>query len=74
MLSINDTSTRLSRRKLLNIGSLGLGGLSLASLLGAQANASTLKDAVRKKSVIFLFQQGGPSQFETLDPKPEADE
>ncbi len=74
MLSINDTNARLSRRKLLNIGSLGLGGLSLASLLGAQANASTLKDAVRKKSVIFLFQQGGPSQFETLDPKPEADE
>src|SRR5438874_1369932 len=24
------------------------------------------------KSVIFLFQQGGPSQFETFDPKPEA--
>src|SRR5437868_5802843 len=24
------------------------------------------------KSVIFLFQQGGPSQFETFDPKPDA--
>jgi hypothetical protein len=27
---------------------------------------------VTGKSVIFLFQQGGPSQFETFDPKPEA--
>ena len=24
------------------------------------------------KSVIFLFQQGGPSQHETFDPKPDA--
>jgi len=24
------------------------------------------------KSIIFLFQQGGPSQFETFDPKPDA--
>ena len=28
----------------------------------------------RDKSVIFLFQQGGPSQFETFDPKPDAPE
>lgn len=74
MLSINDSSVKLTRRKLLSIGSLGMGGLSLASLLGVKAEAATLKDAVKKKSVIFLFQQGGPSQFETLDPKPEADE
>ena len=73
MLTINDASTRLSRRKLLSIGSLGLGGMSLASLMGLKAEAATLSDALRNKSVIFLFQQGGPSQFETLDPKPEAD-
>lgn len=74
MLTINDASKRLSRRKLLSIGSLGLGGMSLASLMGVKAEAATLSDAVRNKSVIFLFQQGGPSQLETLDPKPEADE
>ena len=74
MLTINDASTSLSRRKLLSIGSLGLGGMSLASLMGLKAEAAALSDAVRNKSVIFLFQQGGPSQFETFDPKPEADE
>tara|TARA_B100002052_G_scaffold292496_1_gene314173 strand:- start:153 stop:1550 length:1398 start_codon:yes stop_codon:yes gene_type:complete len=74
MLTINDASGKISRRKLLSIGSLGLGGLSLASLLNVQAQAATLSKALRNKSVIFLFQQGGPSQFETLDPKPLADE
>ena len=73
MLTINDASTKLSRRQLLRIGSLGLGGMSLVSLLGVRASAASLREAVRNKSVIFLFQQGGPSQFETWDPKPDAD-
>ena len=59
MLTINDASTKLSRRQLLSIGSLGLGGMSLVSLLGVRASAASLREAVRNKSVIFLFQQGG---------------
>src|SRR5262245_23906928 len=47
----------------------GLGGLSLSSLLAASNEQPAY---VRGKSVIFVFQQGGPSQFETFDPKPDA--
>ncbi|MBU62792.1 MAG: hypothetical protein CMI26_09850 [Opitutae bacterium] len=77
MLNIFDESNSLSRRKLLGIGSLGLGGLSLASVLGAKLGAASSegkRNPLTGKSVIFLFQQGGPSQFETFDPKPDAPE
>ena len=62
----------ISRRELLNIGSLGLGGRTLPTLLSGRAHAGAGKNVLSGKSVIFLFQQGGPSQFETFDPKPDA--
>lgn len=68
MLTLCDGNRGLSRRGFLTLGTLGLGGLSLPSLLAAQERPSYL----RNKSIIFLFQQGGPSQFETFDPKPDA--
>jgi hypothetical protein len=57
---------------MLRVGSLALGGLSLSQLLSAKAVAAPSTGTVTGKSVIFLFQQGGPPQFETFDPKPEA--
>ena len=51
---------------------MALGGLSLSSLLAAKAAAAPSASPVTGKSVIFLFQQGGPPQFETFDPKPDA--
>ncbi len=71
MLRIFDGSSQFDRRELLRIGSLALGGLSLSSLLAAKAAAGD-DNPLSGKSVIFLFQQGGPSQFETFDPKPSA--
>ena len=70
MLSIVDAECRLDRRELLRIGTLGLGSLALPSLLSAQSAGGT--SPLSGKSVIFLFQQGGPSQHETFDPKPDA--
>lgn len=67
MLSLYDNHS-FGRREFLRIGGLGLGGLSLADLLAAKAQAS-VGEAVRDKSVIFLFMHGGPSQTETFDPK-----
>jgi hypothetical protein len=58
-----------TRRELLRIGSLGLAGLSLPALLAAKARAA---DSTEQKSVVLLFLQGGPTQLETWDPKPEA--
>jgi hypothetical protein len=59
----------ISRRDVLRIGGLGLGGLALGDLLATQAFAAPGASPLRDKSVIFLFMQGGPSQFETFDPK-----
>src|SRR5262249_30776079 len=69
MLSLFDHRPGCSRRELLRIGTLGLGGLSLPQLLGTRALAAGNKSITTRKSVIFLFQFGGPSQFETFDPK-----
>jgi hypothetical protein len=69
MLSLFDQSSGYSRREFLRIGTLGLGGLSLPHLLGARALAAGNKPITTGKSVIFLYQFGGPSQFETFDPK-----
>jgi hypothetical protein len=61
------------RRSFLTLGALGLGGLSLPALLAGRAQAAgEALSLATGKSVIFLFQQGGPSQFETFDPKPDA--
>ena len=72
MLRIFDGEQAMNRRELLRVGGLGLGGLSLTSLLGTRALGSGKVNPLTGKSVIFLFQQGGPSQFETFDPKPNA--
>jgi Protein of unknown function (DUF1501) len=69
MLSIFDHRPGYSRREFLRIGTLGLGGLSLPHLLGARGLAAGSKPITTGKSVIFLFMFGGPSQFETFDPK-----
>jgi hypothetical protein len=61
---------RLSRRALLKVGGLGLAGLSLPSLLQAEERSPRRKATAR--SVILLFQFGGPSHLDTFDPKPSA--
>lgn len=74
MLTIREPRTGLncrgiSRRSALKAGFLGVGGLGMADLLRLQAQgAATRKDT----AVILLWLDGGPSQLETYDPKPEA--
>ena len=76
MLAIHSPDTPCTRRRFLTVGSLALSGLSLSSLFTVRAHAAdapTPNSSLETgKSVIFLFQQGGPSQFETFDPKPDA--
>jgi hypothetical protein len=53
----------------LKIGALGLGGLSLAELLRAEASAGVRSST---KSVIFIYLVGGPPHQDMFDLKPEA--
>ncbi|QDU97217.1 DUF1501 domain-containing protein [Lignipirellula cremea] len=59
----------MSRRELLRIGALGLGGMTLPSLLAAQSPTAPYGALARDKAVVVLFLQGGPTQIETFDPK-----
>lgn len=62
----------LGRRELLQVGGLGLLGTGLADLLRLEAQGAESAVRGKAKSVVFIFQSGGPSQHETFDPKPEA--
>jgi Protein of unknown function (DUF1501) len=57
----------LSRRTFLKVGTLG--GLSLPALLRGRAAAD---DRAASRSAILVYLAGGPSHFETFDPKPDA--
>jgi hypothetical protein len=72
MLSLFDSANACNRRDFLRIGTLGLGGLSLTHLLAARAAAAQGKSPLTDKAAIFVFMHGGPSQFETFDPKMSA--
>jgi hypothetical protein len=58
-----------SRRDFMRVGALGFGGLTLADMMWAKANASETRSSVSDKSVIWLWLSGGPTQVETFDPK-----
>ena len=68
----------LSRREMLNQCGTGLGMLGLANLLQADAPRSnnplgpkSPHFAPRAKRIIHLYMNGGPSQVDTFDPKPD---
>ena len=75
---MNDMTTTIDRRQMLNCLAGGFGSVGLAAMLGesAAADATASKPSLphhapRAKRVIFLFMNGGPSQIDTFDPKPE---
>lgn len=61
-----------SRRSVLKIGSLGIGGMTLPNLLRAHQAAAAEGKPVRKKSVILVWLAGGPSHLDMYDLKPTA--
>jgi uncharacterized protein (DUF1501 family) len=58
----------ITRRHFLTAGALGLGGLTLADLLRAEAAAGRTSG----KSIIMIHLDGGPPHHDTIDPKPDA--
>ena len=57
------------RRALLQVGAVGLTGLSLPRLLAAEEEQAV---APRVKSVLLIYLDGGPSHIDMLDMKPAA--
>ncbi len=66
---IDPSASPQNRRAFLRVGSLGLGGMGLPGMLAAREE---LPPMIKDRAVVFLFMHGGPSQFETFDPKMDA--
>ncbi|MEM6641652.1 MAG: DUF1501 domain-containing protein, partial [Bacteroidota bacterium] len=77
---------KIDRRQFLTKTSLGLGAMALGSLMGVDKVLGSSKPsftqpdiglpglphfAPKAKRIVYLFQSGGPSQFETFDYKPK---
>jgi hypothetical protein len=60
-----------ARRSFLQVGALGLGGLTLPALNKLHAEP-TVRVKASGKSVILIWLSGGPGHMETWDPKPSA--
>jgi hypothetical protein len=63
-----------TRREWLRASGLGAGAVIAGALTGDARAAPDALDSTfgRAKSLLFLFLSGGPSQYETFDPKPDA--
>src|SRR3954447_19231743 len=60
----------ITRRSFLQVGMLGLGGLTLPDLLRLRASGAA--SGADRRSVILFWLSGGPGHMETWDPKPDA--
>ena len=58
----------MGRRDFIQTGLGALGGLGLTQMLGMRASAASQSDT----RCIFIWLDGGPSHYETFDPKPDA--
>lgn len=74
MTDANSPKNRLTRRDFVKGGSLGLLGITLlaSDTLRMHAASATRRTQAPAKSVILVWLDGGPSSFETFDPKPNA--
>lgn len=70
MLSLD--ARRITRRRMLEAGSLGLAGVTLPKLLWADAQRRPAGATGRADSCILVFLNGGPSHLDMWDVKPEA--
>src|SRR5438270_13514097 len=72
----------LSRRDFFKGAAGGIGTIALSQLMQMEGRAATLPAgdplaprkphfAPKAKNVIFMFMEGGPSQLDLFDPKPE---
>ena len=69
------TSTKITRRQLLQAGGIGALTMGLPGMVAASVDAKRgLRGVAAEKSCIFVLLCGGPSQLDTWDLKPDAPE
>jgi hypothetical protein len=72
-MSIQQNCEGIGRRDCLRLGLAGVLGAGLVDLLRLRAQASPTTTARGKStSCILIWMDGGPTHYETFDPKPEA--
>src|SRR5947208_628121 len=62
----------VTRRDVLQVGTLSFLGLSLPQLLRARHAIADSASPFKDKNCILLFMNGGPSHMDTWDPKPDS--
>lgn len=62
----------MTRRRFMEVGALGVGGLGLSDLYRLRAQAAERGAVEQDTAVIFVWLPGGPPHQETYDMKPEA--
>jgi hypothetical protein len=62
----------VTRRHMLQVGGLGLMGLSLPRLLAAETAAQAAGETPRADACVLIFLNGGPSHLDMWDMKPNA--
>lgn len=71
-MSIHRNCAGVTRRGCLKLGLHGIMAGGLVGALRMQAFAAAPTAAARAKACILIWMDGGPSHYETFDPKPEA--
>ena len=74
MRNLKQNCDGLGRRDFLQVGMGALGGLGLTDILRLRAEAKTAGNGIKDVRCIFVWLDGGPSHYETFDPKPDAPE
>src|SRR4051794_17730833 len=75
MSRITSNCAGVSRRDFIQLGLGGMLGLGLSDLLRLRAQAPASPTAIRNSknvNCILVWLDGGPSHYETFDPKPDA--
>ena len=77
MFRVHTNCNGVTRRDFIQVGLGGMLGLGLCDLLrlragAAEAGAPAAKSANKNVNCILIWMDGGPSHYETFDPKPDA--
>ncbi|HBL42179.1 MAG TPA: DUF1501 domain-containing protein, partial [Planctomycetaceae bacterium] len=75
MKRVSKNCNGIPRRNCLQLGLGAMTGLGMVDLLRLQSQAkgtSAAQPKAKAKSVILIWMDGGPTHYETFDPKPEA--